>query len=146
MNRAIKIHDSSSSLTNQIESKGWTILMHQLGTSKYHCVTACLQRVQSRLRGFSASNIRKMRIFYQAWNRSNTICPSLSDKFRLDQNSNNFFSILPDFEMVSQPAAKWNGANCIKLVSLKEKHTGFAFSKMDYLAPTIIQQLKTNAA
>lgn len=95
MNRAITIHEISSLLTNQIEIKGWTILMHQFGT---------------------------------------------------DQNSNNFFSIFPDLKIVSELATKLSKANGLNLVSLKEKHTVFAFLKMDYLASTILQQLKTKNA
>ena len=50
-----------------------------------------LQQELPGLRGFSASNIRKMRIFYQAWKNSALICPSLSDKL----NSNTIQPILP---------------------------------------------------
>ncbi|MGM0625478.1 MAG: DUF1016 N-terminal domain-containing protein, partial [Bacteroidota bacterium] len=39
-----------------------------------------LQQELPGLRGFSSSNIRKMRIFYQEWHTVNKICPTLSDK------------------------------------------------------------------
>ncbi len=43
-------------------------------------IAALLQQELPGLRGFSASNIRKMRIFYQEWKNSDIICPTLSDK------------------------------------------------------------------
>jgi hypothetical protein len=43
-------------------------------------VSARLQQELPGLRGFSGSNIRKMRIFYQAWKQSLEISSSLSDK------------------------------------------------------------------
>lgn len=88
-------------LDREIEQNNW-------GDKVLDAVAARLQEELPGLRGFSASNIRKMRIFYQAWNASKTICPSLSDKleedekqilptvsdkFEIDQKSNNFFSI-----------------------------------------------------
>lgn len=43
-------------------------------------IASRLQQELPGLRGFSGSNIRKMRIFYQEWQTVNTICPTLSDK------------------------------------------------------------------
>ena len=53
-------------LDHQIEQNNW-------GDKVLDSVAARLQEELPGLRGFSASNIRKMRIFYQAWNTSNTI-------------------------------------------------------------------------
>ena len=99
------------------------INQNKWGDKILDAIAARLQQELPGLRGFSASNIRKMRIFYQAWNASNIICPSLSDKLEeqpkisstgmrklialdekqilptvsdkleTDQNSNSFFSI-----------------------------------------------------
>ncbi len=65
-------------LDHQIEQNNW-------GDKVLDAVAARLQEELPGLRGFSASNIRKMRIFYQAWNTSNTICSSLSDKLEEDE-------------------------------------------------------------
>lgn len=43
-------------------------------------IAARLQQELPGLRGFSGSNIRKMRLFYLGWSRAETICPTLSDK------------------------------------------------------------------
>ncbi len=43
-------------------------------------IAAKLQLELPGLRGFSGSNIRKMRIFYQEWNSSKTICPTVTSK------------------------------------------------------------------
>ena len=43
-------------------------------------IASRLQQELPGLRGFSGSNIRKMRIFYQEWHTVNRICPTLSDK------------------------------------------------------------------
>lgn len=99
------------------------INQNKWGDKILETIAARLQQELPGLRGFSASNIRKMRIFYQAWNASNIICPLLSDKLEeqtkisstvsrklialdekqilptlsveleTDQNTNSFFSI-----------------------------------------------------
>ncbi len=45
-----------------------------------------LQQELKGLRGFSGSNIRKMRIFYKEWNMADTICPTLTDKLENMEN------------------------------------------------------------
>jgi len=50
-------------------------------------IAARLQQELPGLRGFSGSNIRKMRIFFNEWFSSEAICPTLSDKLELDENS-----------------------------------------------------------
>lgn len=50
------------------------------GAKVLDTVAAHLQQELPGLRGFSSSNIRKMRIFYQAWNQSVVIGSTLSDK------------------------------------------------------------------
>lgn len=54
-------------------------------------VAARLHQELPGLRGFSASNIRKMRIFYQAWSSSNLISSTLTDKL----DTINITQILP---------------------------------------------------
>lgn len=49
-------------------------------------ISARLQQELSGLRGFSSSNIRKMRIFYQEWNKSDSICPTMTDKLKNHKN------------------------------------------------------------
>jgi predicted nuclease of restriction endonuclease-like (RecB) superfamily len=43
-------------------------------------ISSGLQQELPGLRGLSSSNIRKMRLFHQAWNQSKAICPTMSDK------------------------------------------------------------------
>jgi hypothetical protein len=50
-------------------------------------IAARLQQELPGLRGFSGSNIRKMRLSYQGWCRTETICPTLSDKLGNRENS-----------------------------------------------------------
>lgn len=50
-------------------------------------IAAGLQQELPGLRGFSASNIRKMRLFYKGWSKAETICPTLSDKLKNKDNS-----------------------------------------------------------
>jgi predicted nuclease of restriction endonuclease-like (RecB) superfamily len=45
-----------------------------------------LQQELNGLRGFSGSNIRKMRLFYQEWKMENGICPTLTDKLENREN------------------------------------------------------------
>jgi len=54
-------------------------------------VSSRLQQELPGLRGFSASNIRKMRLFYQAWKISAVIGSSMTDKL----DSNNMKPFLP---------------------------------------------------
>lgn len=70
-------------------------------------IASLLQQELPGLRGFSGSNIRKMRMFYQNWNTDNLICstlsnelgtneegiisPTLSDKTENPDNENNTF-------------------------------------------------------
>ncbi|TVQ77764.1 MAG: DUF1016 family protein [Flavobacteriales bacterium] len=53
------------------------------GDKILEAVSARLQQELPGLRGFSASNLRKMRIFYQSWNQSFKICPSVTDKLQI---------------------------------------------------------------
>jgi predicted nuclease of restriction endonuclease-like (RecB) superfamily len=53
------------------------------GDKILEAVSARLQQELPGLRGFSASNLRKMRIFYQAWNQSFKISSSVTDKLQI---------------------------------------------------------------
>lgn len=57
----------------EIKNNAW-------GDKILDALAARLQQELPGLRGFSASNIRKMRLFYQAWRKSALICSSMSDK------------------------------------------------------------------
>ncbi len=59
------------------------IAQNAWGDKILESVSARLQQELPGLRGFSASNIRKMRIFYQAWKNSAVICSSLTDKLEV---------------------------------------------------------------
>ncbi len=46
-----------------------------------------LQQELPGLRGFSGQNLRKMRVFYQAWNNFSAICSLLTSKLGNQENS-----------------------------------------------------------
>ena len=69
----------------QFEKQKW-------GAKIYDSISSLLQQELPGLRGFSGSSIRKMRLFYQIWNTSEIICPSVTDK--LDNNSNAIGSLI----------------------------------------------------
>ena len=64
------------------------------GNKIYDAISSSLQQELPGLRGFSGSNIRKMRLFYQIWNTSEIICPSATDK--LENSSNSISSLVTD--------------------------------------------------
>ncbi len=65
-------------LHHKIESENW-------GAKVLESLSAQLQQELPGLRGFSAGNLRKMRIFYEAW-LEDPICPSLTDKLEAIEN------------------------------------------------------------
>jgi hypothetical protein len=62
-----------SDLDFEIKSNQW-------GDKILESVSARLQQELPGLRGFSASNLKKMRIFYNAWKPSNAIRSSLTNQ------------------------------------------------------------------
>ena len=62
------------SLDRQFESEKW-------GAKVLDTVSERLQKELPGLRGFSASNMRKMRAFYQAWENINLISSTLTNQF-----------------------------------------------------------------
>jgi predicted nuclease of restriction endonuclease-like (RecB) superfamily len=79
------------------------------GAKIYDSISSLLQRDLPGLRGFSGSSIRKMRLFYQIWNKSEIICPSATGKLenstnlidssvtrKLENNSGSISSLLTD--------------------------------------------------
>lgn len=57
----------------------------QWGAKVLDAVSERLQKELPGLRGFSGSNMRKMRAFYDYWNQDNIICPLLTDKLAKDE-------------------------------------------------------------
>ncbi len=85
-----------------------------------------LQKELPGLRGFSGSNIRKMRLFFQGWSGTETICPTLSDKFKNREDS-----ILPTLTSnlqkeekpnSSTPSSQLENAEAIAFFSISFSH------------------------
>ncbi|MDD2637061.1 MAG: PDDEXK nuclease domain-containing protein [Bacteroidales bacterium] len=84
---------------------------NEWGTKVTEEISSRLQQELGGLRGFSSSNIRKMRIFYQEWNKSDIICPTLTDKY---ENLNK--TILPT------PTDKFENNDLTAFVSVSFSH------------------------
>ncbi|MEM7371924.1 MAG: PDDEXK nuclease domain-containing protein [Bacteroidota bacterium] len=61
----------------KIEQEKW-------GAKVLASISAQLQQELPGLRGFSAANLRKMRLFYLAWENDEAICSSLTNKLQVD--------------------------------------------------------------
>ncbi len=58
----------------------------QWGSKVLESLSSDLQKELPGLRGFSASNIKKMRIFYEKWNNYFSISSSVTNQFQITQN------------------------------------------------------------
>ena len=63
----------------KIEKEKW-------GAKVLEAISTQLQQELPGLRGFSAANLRKMRLFYLAWEEDNAICSSLTNKLQPPPN------------------------------------------------------------
>lgn len=81
------------------------------GDKILEAVAARLQQELPGLRGFSASNLKKMRIFYNAWNPVRSISSSLANQIE-DH----------DFEISSSMTNQLEGADFAKFVSIAFTH------------------------
>jgi predicted nuclease of restriction endonuclease-like (RecB) superfamily len=66
---------------------------HKWGAKTLDAISTRLQQELPGLRGFSASNMRKMRIFYQEWKTSDLICSSLTNKLQNERKLEDFIAI-----------------------------------------------------
>ena len=66
-------------LYRKIEEEKW-------GAKVLESISARLQQELPGLRGFSASNLRRMRKFYHYWENEVLICSTLSNKLKLEQD------------------------------------------------------------
>lgn len=68
-----------SDIENEIAGSSW-------GDKVLNEISARLQQELPGLRGFSAGNLKKMRIFYNAWKHSNLIGSSVSNQLASEEN------------------------------------------------------------
>jgi predicted nuclease of restriction endonuclease-like (RecB) superfamily len=59
------------------------------GTGILSKLSEDLQKELPRLRGFGSTNLKRMRIFYEAWNDAGEIRPLLTDEFQINKKTGN---------------------------------------------------------
>lgn len=81
------------------------------GTGAIEEISRLLQKELPGLRGFSPTNMRNMRIFFEAWSSPNAICQPLADKSSIVNSSNVFSSSSKAGSRIRQPLADELGPN-----------------------------------
>ena len=72
-------YNIGKAIDEQFESQSW-------GTKILDTISLRLQQDLPGLRGFSASNLKKMRVFYKEWKTSNVISSSTTTKLENTKN------------------------------------------------------------
>ena len=91
------------------------------GTGAIDEISRLLQKELPGLRGFSATNMRYMRIFYEAWASPKIICQPLADELSLkDSKSGDFLSSRIENTICQTVSSKRNGEDVYK-VSKKQQ-------------------------
>ena len=85
------------------------------GTGAIDEISRMLQKELPGLRGFSATNMRYMRIFYEAWASPKVICQPLADELNLkDSKNGDFLSSRNENSICQSATGEMNDKSCTK--------------------------------